>query len=227
MPHPVPGVRYESAHAPPRAAVRRRRLVPAHARAERTGRLPHGSARARGADDEHHAPGPAARPGGARDRPGHVPDRHGHPDAFISGDEKPDVEGTRYRAIQPEQSLTETNPANAANARLSKALPFDEVDLVPQRLADRIIWQSVFAKRSRVSTPGPNASPLERRRATKAMRVYDRGASVRSALKGRAGADSGEPDETREETTARLFALDRGPSIEDAEEKLEELEGEE
>ena len=65
-------------------------------------------------------------------------------DAFISGSEQPDVEGTRYNAIQPEQSMTETNPEDAANAELSAAMPLDVTDHVPQPIADRIIWQSVF-----------------------------------------------------------------------------------
>ena len=33
-------------------------------------------------------------------------------DAFISGGETPDVEGTRYTAIQPEVDLTESEPAD-------------------------------------------------------------------------------------------------------------------
>lgn len=85
-------------------------------------------------------------------------------DAFISGGEQPDVEGTRYAAIQPEVSLTETNPANAPNAALSAALPFDQADLVPQRISDRILWQSVYGPDSDPPVPGPEFSPLERAR---------------------------------------------------------------
>ena len=106
-------------------------------------------------------------------------------DAFISGDEQPDVEGTRYTAIQPEQSLTETNPATAAQAKLSSALPWDKVDAVPQRLSDRIIWQSVFGAGSRPPPAGPNASPIERARATGALKRLRAGKSARRWLLGR------------------------------------------
>ena len=105
-------------------------------------------------------------------------------DAFISGAEQPDVEGTRYRAIQPEQSLTEVNPPSAPNARLSAALPWDKADAVPQRLADRIIWQSVFGAGSTPPPPGPNASPAERARATGALRRFQAGRSTRTFLTG-------------------------------------------
>ena len=83
-------------------------------------------------------------------------------DAFISGSEQPDVDGTRYRAIQPQQSLTEVNPANAANAKLSAALPWDKPDYVPQELADRILWQSVFGAGSRPPAPGRTRPPSRR-----------------------------------------------------------------
>lgn len=103
-------------------------------------------------------------------------------DAFISGDEQPDVEGTRYTAIQPEQSLTETNATGAAQARLSSELPWDKVDTVPQRLSDRIIWQSVFGAGSTPPPAGPNASPVERARATGALRQLRAGKSARRWL---------------------------------------------
>jgi phospholipase C len=103
-------------------------------------------------------------------------------DAFISGTEQPDVEGTRYRAIQPEQPMTQTNPASAPNAALSKALPFDQVDAVPQRLSDRIIWQSVFGAGSTPPPAGPHASAEERARADGAMRLLRAGKSPRRYL---------------------------------------------
>jgi hypothetical protein len=103
-------------------------------------------------------------------------------DAFVSGAEQPDVEGTRYTAIQPAQSMTETNSVSAANARLSAALPWDRVDAVPQRLADRIVWQSVFGPGSEPPAPGPNASPVERARATEALRLFRTGGDVRGWL---------------------------------------------
>ncbi|MEA2473508.1 MAG: hypothetical protein QOE06_1423 [Thermoleophilaceae bacterium] len=103
-------------------------------------------------------------------------------DAFVSGNEQPDVEGTRYHAIQPQQSLTEVNPANAANAKLSASLPWDRVDAVPQRISDRLLWQSVFGAGSQPPPSGPNASGVERARATGALRQYRAGHSPRRWL---------------------------------------------
>ncbi|MEA2422575.1 MAG: hypothetical protein QOF55_1674 [Thermoleophilaceae bacterium] len=103
-------------------------------------------------------------------------------DAFISGSEQPNVDGTRYTAIQPQQSMTETNGAAAPAAALSRALPFDKVDAVPQRLSDTIIWQSVFGAGSKAPPPGPNASAEEHARATGAMRLLRAGKSARRWL---------------------------------------------
>ena len=103
-------------------------------------------------------------------------------DAFISGSEQPDVNGTRYRAIQPQQSLSEVNPQNAANAELSAALPWDRADYVPQELADRIIWQSVFGATSQKPPAGPNSSPIEHARAVGALRLFRRGGNPRRWL---------------------------------------------
>jgi len=103
-------------------------------------------------------------------------------DVFRSGDEQPDVEGTRYRAIQPQQSLTETNPPDAPNARLSSVLPWDKVDTVPQRLSDIILWQSVYGPDSKPPRPGPNASALERSRASGALARLRSGGDVREFL---------------------------------------------
>jgi DNA-binding beta-propeller fold protein YncE len=103
-------------------------------------------------------------------------------DAFVSADEQPDVDGTRFQAIQPQQSMTETNPSNAASARLSASLPWNHVDAVPQRLADRLIWQSVFGADSKVPPPGPNASAVERARAVGALERYPDRRSMRRFL---------------------------------------------
>ena len=103
-------------------------------------------------------------------------------DAFISGTERPDVEGTRYRAIQPQQSLTEVNPPNAADARLSRSLPWNETDLVPQSVSDRILWHSVYGAASTPPPPGPGAGAVELDRARRALAAYRRGADVRAAL---------------------------------------------
>jgi hypothetical protein len=78
--------------------------------------------------------------------------------------------------------MTETNPANAPSAALSKALPWDKVDAVPQRLSDDVIWQSVFGAGSVAPPAGPNHSPEERARATGALRVLRAGKSARAYL---------------------------------------------
>jgi DNA-binding beta-propeller fold protein YncE len=103
-------------------------------------------------------------------------------DAFISGAEQPNVEGTRYHAIQPQQSLTETNAANAPAAKLSTELPWDKVDMVPQRLSDEILWQSVFGAGAVAPPAGPNHSPVERARATGALKLLRAGKSARRWL---------------------------------------------
>ncbi|MEA2437248.1 MAG: hypothetical protein QOF65_1804, partial [Thermoleophilaceae bacterium] len=103
-------------------------------------------------------------------------------DAFISGSEQPNVDGTRYTAIQPGQSMTETNPASAPGAALSKALPWDKVDAVPQRLSDQLIWQSVFGAGAVAPPAGPNHSLEERERATGALRLLRQGKSARRWL---------------------------------------------
>jgi hypothetical protein len=103
-------------------------------------------------------------------------------DAFISGSEQPDVEGTRYHAIQPQQSMTETNSASAAQAKVSSELPWDKVDAVPQRLSDQIIWQSVFGAGAVAPPAGPNHSPEERARTTGALKLLRAGKSPRRWL---------------------------------------------
>jgi hypothetical protein len=90
-------------------------------------------------------------------------------DAFVSGDEKPDADGTRYDAIQPQQSLTEVNPPNAPDAQLSASLPWSETDAVPQRLSDRILWHSVFGPDAKPPPAGRDASAEEAERASVAL----------------------------------------------------------
>jgi hypothetical protein len=106
-------------------------------------------------------------------------------------------DNTPYRAITPEYDLfltcnkvthpcvtgdksTSKVTANAAlqladaNAKLSAALPFNQVDRVPQAINDRLLWQRVFGASRPVPPPGPNASRLEHARALEALRVWDR-----------------------------------------------------
>lgn len=111
-------------------------------------------------------------------------------DAFISGHRQPDVEGTRYRAIQPQVSMTEVNSSKAPAAALSAALPFDRVDAVPQRISDRILWHSIHGRGSTPPPPGPDHSPIERERAVGAMRHWRSGHGLRAFLThGAADAD--------------------------------------
>jgi hypothetical protein len=111
-------------------------------------------------------------------------------DAFIAGDQQPDVDGTRYEAIQPQQSLTEVNAADAPDAKLSLAMPWTETDLVPQRISDRILWHSVFGEKSTPPGAGPDNSETESDRAAGAMRAYRSGHSARAYL-----AANSEPDD--------------------------------
>jgi DNA-binding beta-propeller fold protein YncE/phospholipase C len=110
-------------------------------------------------------------------------------DAFISGSDRPDIEGTRYEAIQPQQSLTEVNGPNAADAKLSAALPWESTDAVPQRISDRILWHSVYGEGATPPPAGRDASPEESDRALGAMDLYRAGHSPRMFLLSGADAD--------------------------------------
>jgi DNA-binding beta-propeller fold protein YncE len=117
-------------------------------------------------------------------------------DAFTS---TPDLRA--FDAIQPEQSLTERNPARAAtrltaawtptlpagsagaDARnLALALPFDKVDLVPQELSDQVLWHSVYGWGSTAPGPGPGASPDEQHRALVALDAFHQHRDITDAL---------------------------------------------
>ena len=102
-----------------------------------------------------------------------------------------DVEGTRYTAIKPTQSITEVNGSGAPMAALSRALPFDQLDLVPQAVMDRVLWASAYGDRP-APQPGPGASPQEHARAVGALRVIARGGNARRWLRAHA---NGEEDE--------------------------------
>jgi hypothetical protein len=99
------------------------------------------------------------------------------------------ADNSAYTAIMPERSLVALNTAATANAKLSAALPFDRPDAVPQEIADRIFWQSVFGKDSKPPPPGPNGSVKERERAKKAMAIYARGGDVAGYLKAQTDND--------------------------------------
>ncbi|MEA2405291.1 MAG: hypothetical protein QOE08_1938, partial [Thermoleophilaceae bacterium] len=65
--------------------------------------------------------------------------------------------GAAYDAIKPNIDINERNGAAAANAKLSKSLNLSKPDQVPQRVLDRILWQSVHGTSSEPPPPGPNA----------------------------------------------------------------------
>jgi len=90
-------------------------------------------------------------------------------DAFM-----PTPDDTPYTAIQPEKSLLDVCPCpnSASNEALSAALPYNEVDRVPQAINDRILWQRVHGAASPPPPPGPNASRLEAARADAVLKLY-------------------------------------------------------
>jgi hypothetical protein len=109
-------------------------------------------------------------------------------DAFTNGG-APDAAGTVYNAIQPDQSLSETNTKSSPAAAKSAQLPFDRLDMVPQRVMDQILWQSVYGAHSTPPAPGPNSSPQEAARGRGALRVMRRGGNVRRWLERHTSGD--------------------------------------
>jgi YVTN family beta-propeller protein len=77
--------------------------------------------------------------------------------AFISGEEKPD--DTPYNVITPEQDIAAKNTSGSALAKVSKELPWNRLDAVPQGVSDKILWASVHGVSVPAPPPGPNASP--------------------------------------------------------------------
>jgi hypothetical protein len=62
-----------------------------------------------------------------------------------------------YDAITPSVSMTARNANTAANRRVSAGLNLSQIDLVPQRKLDEILWKSVHGINSQPPPPGPNA----------------------------------------------------------------------
>jgi DNA-binding beta-propeller fold protein YncE len=94
-------------------------------------------------------------------------------------------DNTPYSAITPEFGVGKVLSAgnsSAASAALSRALPYDRADAVPQALNDRILWQRVYGPDSTPPHPGPHASAIEQQRARIAWRAFRHGADVRKAL---------------------------------------------
>ena len=98
-------------------------------------------------------------------------------DAFVSAGEQPDF--TPYDSISPQQPLGErTAPSQArAAGKLAASLPFDQLDLAPQALFDRVLWRSVYGPGSRPPAPGPHPSLDEHDRATGALHALHAGGS--------------------------------------------------
>ncbi|MBV8304223.1 MAG: hypothetical protein JOZ04_08425 [Acidimicrobiia bacterium] len=115
-------------------------------------------------------------------------------DAFISRDAAPDL--TPYSAVRPTQSLDGLNPALPAGASgaaaLDASLPYQQTDLVPQRLFDAALWRSVFGSSAVPPLPGPNASAAEEERAQEALAVWRRHGDVAAWLKAHPLGDAGD-----------------------------------
>jgi hypothetical protein len=62
-----------------------------------------------------------------------------------------------YRAIVPQQNRLQLNAADAPDGKLSASLDFSNIDQVPQRILDRILWHAVYGEDSTPPQPGPNA----------------------------------------------------------------------
>ena len=69
-----------------------------------------------------------------------------------------------YDAITPQQNITERNGPRAPGARISRQARIGDpgrTDQTPQRLLDRILWQSVHGAGAEPPPPGPNGSALD------------------------------------------------------------------
>jgi hypothetical protein len=64
-----------------------------------------------------------------------------------------------YSAVPPTWNVNEKNAAGTAAARMSHGLNLRQLDQVPQRKLDRIIWKTVYGDRAEPPPPGPNAQP--------------------------------------------------------------------
>ena len=73
--------------------------------------------------------------------------------------------------------------SSATPIGLDGALPYNNVDLVPQRLFDAALWHSVYGPGSTPPPAGPNASPDEAERANKAQEVWQEHGNVAAWLR--------------------------------------------
>jgi phospholipase C len=67
-----------------------------------------------------------------------------------------------YDAIMPGLDMTAVNPNTPANRRASAGLPLNQLDRVPQRRLDAILWHYRHGFDSMPPPPGPNASGIDR-----------------------------------------------------------------
>jgi hypothetical protein len=64
-----------------------------------------------------------------------------------------------YTAIVPTYDRSTLNTSTSPDAAVSAKLDFRNLDLVPQRTLDRILWHAVHGADSTPPAPGPNAQP--------------------------------------------------------------------
>ena len=63
-----------------------------------------------------------------------------------------------FNAVAESQNMLATNPSGTRGARESAKYDLTNVDAIPQRDLDRLLWQSVHGQHSKAPPPGPNAS---------------------------------------------------------------------
>jgi hypothetical protein len=99
-------------------------------------------------------------------------------DAFIRTTDTPQT--ATYKAIAPKYKLSTTATAYTLRkvGRIASALPFNQLDQVPQSLFDYVIWKSIFGNSRAFPGAGPNASPVEAARTSGAVRAFKAGRSV-------------------------------------------------
>jgi hypothetical protein len=87
--------------------------------------------------------------------------------------------------ITPSQDIGQVNGPHAAVARVSRALPWNRLDAVPQEISDRVLWAAIHGSTSPPPRPGPNASPAEHARAVLVWSALMAHKDVRTLLAGR------------------------------------------
>ena len=84
--------------------------------------------------------------------------------------------------IAPTQDIGAINPEHAAAASLSRKLPWNKIDAIPEEIQDPILWWAEHGPRSTPPPPGPNASPYERSRAATAWSMIAKHENVSAWL---------------------------------------------